>query len=284
MKNVIITSVDLKYGDFLINHWLKSLKTNVNLKNIDIAVVDYGLNSSQKEILMKEEVILIKGTSKGNVGTARFIDMVNFLKNNLYDQILSIDGGDIIFQEDISSLFNTDKNYYRAVGHDLQNLFLESFIKNNFDDKVEKEIWNKLKNIPIEKTINAGVILAPYDKFIALCEQIDKLAINRNSYGPDQIVINYVAHRDGIKFLEKKYNFMVGNKEKFIVKNGVFYDEDLKKVAVVHNPGHLDTRVIKDFGYGENYNKKINFFMFYSRKFLYTYVTPIIKKIILFIN
>ena len=40
MKNVIITCCNAKYGDSLVNNWLKSLKENVNLSNVDLVVID----------------------------------------------------------------------------------------------------------------------------------------------------------------------------------------------------------------------------------------------------
>jgi hypothetical protein len=46
-NNSIITATDKKYGDFTIEYWYKSLKENVNLKNIDIAVIDYGMSENQ---------------------------------------------------------------------------------------------------------------------------------------------------------------------------------------------------------------------------------------------
>jgi len=285
MKNIIITSADLKYGDFIINHWLRSLKDNVNLKNIEVAVVDYGLNSSQKDKLKKENVIIIQGSKNGNIGNLRFIDALKFLQKNAYNQVLSVDGGDIIFQDDISFLFDKDKNYFRVVGHDLENLFLEVFIRKNFSKEIEEKIWQFLKNKPMSEIVGAGVIFAPYNKFIYLCKQIDKLVLNKNSYGPDQIVANYITHQEGIKFLDKKYNFMPsGFKDKFIVEDGIFYMEDGKKIAIFHNSGNLNWRVVKNFGYGNGFNTQINYPLYYGKKFLYSYITPIIKKIILAIN
>ena len=40
MKNTIITASDGNCGDFLVNHWMRSLKSNVDLKNIDVVVLD----------------------------------------------------------------------------------------------------------------------------------------------------------------------------------------------------------------------------------------------------
>jgi hypothetical protein len=36
----VVTASDLKYGDFLIEHWLRSLRENVRLDAIEIVVLD----------------------------------------------------------------------------------------------------------------------------------------------------------------------------------------------------------------------------------------------------
>jgi hypothetical protein len=55
-NNSIITATDKKYGDFTIEYWYKSLKENVNLKNIDIAVIDYGMSETQKFYLKSNKI------------------------------------------------------------------------------------------------------------------------------------------------------------------------------------------------------------------------------------
>mgnify|MGYP001609911284 FL=1 len=123
LKNVIITCSNEKSGDFLTNHWIKSLKKNVDLKNIDVVVIDYGLNNFQKTKLLKEKVILFKGIKKYHIVNKRFFDAGKFLSKNKYDQILFIDGGDTIFQEDITDVFNKDKNTFRVVPLGMEVLF-----------------------------------------------------------------------------------------------------------------------------------------------------------------
>lgn len=41
---LIATACNQKCEEFLLDHWLKSLKENVNLSNIDILVIDFGLS------------------------------------------------------------------------------------------------------------------------------------------------------------------------------------------------------------------------------------------------
>lgn len=254
LKNVIITCSNEKYGDFLINHWLKSLKENVNLKNIDIVVIDYGLNKSQKAQLLKEKIILFEGLKKYHIVNKRFFDAGKFLSKSKYDQILFIDGGDTIFQENITHVFDKNKNTFRVVPLGMEVLFFEWFIFDNFEKKIKEKIWKIVKN---KTVINAGVIFAPYNKFLSLCKDMEKLIKDKDAFGPDQIILNYYLYRKGFIFLDTKYNFMMSTEEKgFIVKKGIFYKHDGEKIAVVHNAGQMDFfRPINNFGYGKEFNQ-----------------------------
>ncbi|MBI5127493.1 hypothetical protein HZA76_03510 [Candidatus Roizmanbacteria bacterium] len=253
-KNVIITCSNDKSGDFVVNHWYKSLKNNVNLTNIDVVVIDYGLSVEQKNKLKKQSVILFPGEKKYHIVNKRFFDSAKYLKDKFYDQVLFADGGDIIFQEEISSVFEKNKDTFRVVPLGMEVLFFEWFIFNNFKKGIKEKIWKTVKNKPV---INAGVIFAPCQKFIELCELMKKMIKDKNAWGPDQIILNYFLYQTGFKFIDNKYNFMMSTEEKgFIVKNGIFYKSNGKKIAIVHNAGQIDlTRPIKNFGYGKEFNQ-----------------------------
>ena len=254
LKNVIITCSNEKYGDFLINHWLKSLKDNVNLQNIDIVVIDYGLTDNQKQRLKEKNVAIFKGLKKYHIVNKRFFDARKFLSKNKYDQILFIDGGDTIFQEDITDVFNKDKNTFRVVPIGMEVLFFEWFIFDNFEKKIKEKIWKIVKN---KIVINAGVIFAPYNKFLSLCDDMEKLIKDKDAFGPDQIILNYYLYQKGFIFLDSKYNFMMSTEEKgFIVKKGIFYKHNREKITIVHNAGQMDFfRPINNFGYGKEFNQ-----------------------------
>ncbi len=254
LKNVIITCSNEKYGDFLINHWFRSLKENVNLTNLDIVVIDYRLNKSQKAQLLKEKIILFKGTKKYHIVNKRFFDARKFLSKNKYDQILFIDGGDTFFQEDITDVFNKDKNTFKVVPLGMEVLFFEWFIFDNFEKKLRQKIWKIVKN---KTVINAGVIFAPYHKFLSLCSNMEKLIKDKDAFGPDQIILNYYLYQKGFIFLDSKYNFMMSTEENgFIVKKGIFYKHNGEKIAIVHNAGQMDFfRPINNFGYGKEFNQ-----------------------------
>src|SRR3990167_6158702 len=111
-KYLIVTATDRKNGDFLIKHWLASLKKNVSLDQTDVLVLNYGLSLKQSAELQKADVFILKG-SRGHPVVMRFIDTGKFLAKNRYQQILSIDSGDVLFQGDIHPLFNMDRTNYR---------------------------------------------------------------------------------------------------------------------------------------------------------------------------
>lgn len=250
---LILTCCDQKYGDFFIKHWLRSLKKNVNLRQIDIAVIDYGLSAEQTKELQEHQVVVIQGSKGGHVVTLRFKDAGEFLANNNYQQILFIDGGDIIFQADFSSIFDHDQASFRIVPLDMEVMFFEAFIP-HFPIQFRKELWWVLKNRPV---LNAGVIFAPKDKFIALCKQVNKFVSNKNTYGPDQIIVNYVLYQSKIKLINKKYNFIFGTeREGFRIRNSVFYRKNGEKIIIAHNAGHDSfLRPIGNFGYGKGHNQ-----------------------------
>lgn len=253
MTYLIATASDKKYGDFLIEEWLESLLQNVNLKNIDILVLDYGLSKAQEYYLKEKKVIIQKCIRDGHVVNLRFRDLYYFLQKNPYEQILTCDSGDIIFQEDISHLFEENKNEYRAVCEDLAPFFdffidSESFYKD--DIKEIKEV------LLLKKMINAGFILAPYEKMKHLCKTIIDKTKDKSKFGPDQILVNYVLHKEGFISLPTKYNFIpVTCLEEFYIKEGIFYDKNHQKIPVVHNAGNFEYfRSIENFGYNANHN------------------------------
>lgn len=86
---------------------------------------------------------------------------------------------------------------------------------------------------------------------------MEKLIKNKESFGPDQIILNYFLYQNGFKFIDNKYNFMMSTEEKgFIVEEGIFYKPTGEKIVIVHNAGQMDFfRPIKNFGFGKEFNQ-----------------------------
>jgi len=246
---------------------LRSLEANVDLTNTDIAVIDYGLSSEQLKLLKQHNVIVVKGAVGGHVVTLRFVDTANFLKNTAYEQVLFIDGGDIVFQDNFSFVFEKDKDSFRVVPLDMEVMFFEAFIPKNFTPPMQKDLWRVLKR---KQVLNAGVIFAPRNKFIYLCNQVKELVREKHKYGPDQIIVNYVLYQSSLVLLNKKFNFIMGTeREGFAIKDGIFYRKNGEKIVIAHNAGHdAFLRPIHNFGYGEGHNQ-LKHFVYYSRRIIF---------------
>jgi len=254
--HMICSCSDERFADFLINHWLKSLKDNVNLTNIDIVIFDYGLNQVQKDTLKKEGAIVYSCKKDGKVVNIRFRDLARFLSKSDYDQVLSTDGGDIIFQDDISGLFEENKNMFRAVHEEIDNIpFITELMGwDGIDKNVQKEVYEVLKSKPV---INAGVIFGPKNKFIDAWNIFEKMATSLDSFGTDQIIFDYLFYKEGFVGLDPKYNFVLGKtNSSFKIKKGKFYDNNNNLIPIVHNVGSVKFfRLIKNFGYGKGHNQ-----------------------------
>lgn len=276
LKNIIITASNAKTGDFVISHWLKSLKQNVNLDTIDILVIDYGLTREQKKNLEQKGVIIMSGLKKYHIVNKRFFDAATYLKKHEHNQVLFIDSGDIIFQGEIASVFNMHPESFRVAPLGKRILFYKWFIFNHFKEDIKREIWKVIKNKPV---INAGVIFAPARKFIELCDNMERLIRDKEEFGPDQIIVNYHLYKDSVKFIDSKYNFMMNTiYAEFRIRRGFFYKLNGEKIVIVHNAGQTNIfRPIYNFGYGESYNQ-IKYVIYFLKRTMY-YFLGLYKRI-----
>lgn len=250
----IISASDSRYGDFLINHWLKSLIKNVNLELIDVVILNYGLTEKQKKDLLDKKVKVIDCIRDGHIVNIRYRDLLRFLKKNKYKQILFCDSGDIIFQRDIAPFFQRDSNNFRVVFENMKSNFIEYLLaQDSFPPKIKKNIINILKG---KKIINGGVVFAPYSKLKKLCNNMISWINNKDIYGPDQVILNYTLYKEGFIPLNTNLNYVVENNSGFKIRKGVFFDKNNETIFVVHNSGSYDIlRAVKNFGYGPDYNK-----------------------------
>src|SRR4051794_17138122 len=101
MPHLIETYVNAGRGDYLIDHWLRSLRDNVDLRDVDILVTDYGMTDEQVGRLREQGVIVRPGELIGRMSNVHYRDLAAFLRERDYDQVLYCDCGDVIFQSDI---------------------------------------------------------------------------------------------------------------------------------------------------------------------------------------
>ena len=254
MTHAIVTCSDSRYGDFLVSHWGTSLRANVDLSDIDVVIFDYGLTNTQRKGVEALGFQVRSGKCDGHVVNVRFRDMREWLPTTSYDQVLLIDGGDIIFQSDIHHLFETNKQDFRAVCEDLLVPAFALYISTeDFEPNVFQEMFKYLEHRPL---INCGFVLGPCEKMLELC---DSCCNNTNSLrraGVDQFLTNYHLYQDGFVQLDAGYNFvLLSTRHKFKVRAGQFVDPQNQLIPVVHNAG-MGTRLFRDFGFGPSCNRK----------------------------
>lgn len=269
MKHVISAACDANYGDFLVGHWLKSLKDNVDLSNIDVVIFDYGLTKTHVKSLKKKGAIVKKCKKGGFPNAVKFRDMADFLSKHEYDQVMTCDGGDIIFQADISGIFEKDKESLRASCEESSIPFEDFLIAGKVSINEIRKIKETVKG---KRMVNMGVLLGPSGLFIKLCREISRLLEGNCRWGSDQGAANYVLYKIGFKVLPQKYNFaLTTSKEKFYIKNSVFYLKSGEKIPIVHNVGYRPyLRAVKNFGYGRRKNKLNKPMFLASKAFLKT--------------
>lgn len=253
--NVLITASDRRYGDFLIEHWLRSLRDNADLSDIDVAVLDYGLSTAQRFYLQTNSVLVYPGKRDGHVTVIRYRELRSLLQTHPeYEQAALCDSGDIIFQGDIAPVFKRDTASFRAVCEDYKPFF-SIFISPDFFDAEDRE---RLSECFIRNPmINGGFVVGPREKMIALADECLSVIKDKTRFGPDQIVVNDVLYRDRFVRLDPLYNYVIATaKEGIKIEGGAFMTGEYREPVVVHNAGNIGAlRPIEDFGYGPSHNK-----------------------------
>jgi hypothetical protein len=249
----IITASDRKYGDFLIEHWLRSLRENVCLDAIDVVVLDYGLSLAQRFYLEHQGVRLHKGERNGHVTVIRYRETRDLLDLSPYEQVCLCDSGDIIFQDDISGVFTHQPDQFRAVCEDSKPVF-SFFIKDDFFRPEDRQrVTDAFLKNPV---INGGLIIAPRERMCELCDVCLQMIVDKGHFGPDQLVVNTLLHEQGFVALDRRYNFVVATSaEPVQIRDGQILDQKGQRIAVVHNAGNFRfLRPIEQFGYGSGCN------------------------------
>jgi lipopolysaccharide biosynthesis glycosyltransferase len=252
---LVVTACDAKYGDFLAEHWLASLDAHIDRAKVDVAVLDYGLTPQQKSRLISRGVKVIGCRRDGHIVNIRYRDMLKLLEKSSYEQVLTCDGGDIIFQDNIMPLFARQRGAFRAVCEDMSPPAIEyTLLQRSFSPSVAAKISGTLKN---RKMINGGLVIAPAWRFKRLCRSMGEMITDKGLFGPDQVILNYILYKEGFVNLEKRFNFVLTTvKEGFTIKNGTFYLRNGEPITIVHNAGaHPLLRPIKNFGYGPTCNQ-----------------------------
>ena len=255
-RYLIATACNKKYEDFVLNHWFRSLKDNVDLSETDVLIMDYGLSKDIVQKLSEQGAIVRRANREGGlINNTRFLELADFLKeNSFYEQVILCDSGDIIFQDDFSHLFKENTTQIRAVTEDfspnMDMIINEAKVENA--DEIRKKLWKK-------QLINAGFVVYPRDVYIDFVERTFSRIKDIYAWGVDMILLNYYAYENGFFKLPVIYNFIPTTaRVRYKIENGIFYiikNGEKIKVYVVHNAGAYKAfRPVLKFGYGKNYN------------------------------
>jgi hypothetical protein len=264
-KHAIFTATDGGRASFVLDHWLASLQKNVNLTDIDVHVLGYGLSDAQQAELQTRGVECHTCVKDGQVGDIRIRDIASISSSRNYDQVLMVDSSDLIFQKDISPLFEQDKDQFRCVCEELSVPIHHVFMNlADFPVEVRRHVLAFLYDKPV---VNIGFVLGPPSKFSLVWQTFRDLGVGYQYYCTDQLLMNYVFYRDGFRALDSKYNFvLVSMISPFTIREGFFYDAAGEVIPVVHNAGMKNfSRKIGNFGYGPTYNQKRPFASTFTR-------------------
>lgn len=266
---LLATACNEKYENFLVGHWLKSLRENVNLGLLDILVLDFGLTQKVRDQLLAENVILKTVKSfDGHINTLRFMELADYLSENPgYEQVILCDSGDIIFQRDISEVFQVHQDKIKGVCEEISpNMDLLINDRNMLNaSKVRKALKGK-------RLVNAGFVVYPVKTFLDLVDEMKKLIRDKSCWGVDMVALNYFIYQiyqNGFAELPLIYNFIpTTTTKKYFIKEGKFFLGNGELIAVVHNAGGKSfLRPIRNFGYGKEFNKPRRFVIYALRSF-----------------
>jgi hypothetical protein len=249
-RYAIVTCCDINYSQFLVQHWYRSLKENVNLKATDICILDYGLDDSAR--LNMPDAKFYLSNKDGHIVNLRYRDLIKVLDEG-YEQVLLCDGGDIIFQSDISQLFELNPESIRGVVE--YDVPYDSLFLYKFNKEYQADIEETVKGRGL---INGGFVLAENNLFKEVCKEYLEIVRDLKSFGPDQLGVTYLSYKKGFVEIDRGFNFVINAfvEDKFTIRKGVFYFSSGNIIPVVHNAGRYKAfRPIKNFGFGKDRNQ-----------------------------
>lgn len=251
MVNLLYTHCNAGAGDTLIRHWLRSARLHIDLTNIEIMVIDFGLSEHQREQLREEGVELWPARADGRTPNIQYRELASYLATRPdIDQVVYSDCGDLVFQADIAPILQRQGALMKAVLEPEFNLALHGMTL-GFGDVRPERLAEIRATIGERPTANCGLVAGPRNTMMAIWDTYQAFCHGVDLHGTDQLIINYILRRDGFIELERSWNYVT-----FINHHRVYYDADgflcdrAGRIAVVHNAGRHDAvRTISGFGY-----------------------------------
>jgi hypothetical protein len=237
---------------------------------VDIAVLDYGLSAGQRRSLDSAGVFRVECEKNGHPANLRFRDLDSFLGTHAYGNVLITDGGDVIFQQDVTPLLRQNMKHIHACREPSPSFAVKYWAGGSHAQDRMKKVRARFLAEPM---INCGVLVGPSSAFRDLCGHLSEdLARHMDFFGAEQPLISEYLLEKGYTPLDCRYNFMpmhfpFGVR---VSKGRVFDPAGL--VPIVHNCGGLKiARPLGRFGFARwhNFKKPIVFQIakMYRRKY-----------------
>jgi hypothetical protein len=249
--HTLYTHCNAARGDALIQHWLRSAKLHVDLSNIEIVVIDFGLTETQRKQLRNEGVTLWSARADGRTSNIQYREIAAYLATRPdIDQVIYSDCGDLVFQTDITPILTCGDTRMKAVVEPAFNFALHGLTLGFGDVRPERldEIRQMLGERP---TANCGFVVGPRTKMASVWDVYRTFCHGVGLHGTDQLILNYMLRRDGFVELERIWNYVTFlNDERFYYDSDGFLCNSEGRISVVHNAGRYDpVRTIAGFGY-----------------------------------
>lgn len=283
MKTAILTYCDKKFEWELIHDFLHTLRDPTKGNYSDsVIVLDYGLTAQGRRKVRKYAQIA-KCDRIRSIEANRYRDLPIILEDIEADVIMTIDAGDVWFQESFGEIFEICQN---NIGYVEENEYcdekwMKEIIGNLQNSQYKLDIQRSLKN---KRVIGSGMLCGDRYKLKMLFEEtwdvIGELA--EDFFGVVQIALNMAVRKkqeegEGkFRSLSKTYDYVViTNKNETYYENGIVYDEDHAIVKIAHNAGGIyriidrkderRRRFLQNFGFSMSRDSKS---LKYSREFL----------------
>lgn len=253
-KMAIITYADNKYEENLEMDFLRTL-FKVSKYDGYVYILNYGISSKVKErILENYPVRIVDCIPSESIFTSRYrdiCDLMDDLPQNV-DYVITMDSGDIWFQDSIKSL-DVSGEFFLSLSEENRIWGEDEWTNkclNNLDDEKKKSILEKIAGKTVK---NSGVIVADKITMKKLANSVyeDICEYGYEFFGIDQIFVNYEVSKlfeSNYQILSDVYNYVViSNQGKYISQNDVLYKVTGEKIVVVHNAGGNWRIIQRDF-------------------------------------
>jgi hypothetical protein len=252
VNSAIFTCIDSNFEKNLINDFLKTLRGVAFYQGM-VVIMDYGMSEKAVNQIKNEDdnVEIVKCTKDRHIFSVRFRDMAAIIKQlpQKITHIMSIDSGDVWFQSSIDEVFELCDT---KIGYIEDYLLDDSIWNSQLLNLLRPQERQKIRtNLLGTNQKNAGMICGPKSIMADVSDAISNYVLNYglDFFGLDQLYFNYIINNmDSEKkiVLPNKFNYvLIDTRCKHIIENDLVYDERHELMAVVHNAGGGDNRVIK---------------------------------------